>query len=114
MAGEHHKPEDQTQQSPIQLKDAWVPPQRHAPSPANDATMVLPVYSPPATAPASIAAAPAAPKAATPPPTTPQKKSGKAKRPDALPSDERNMLIFVSALLFAGTLAIVAMASIGR
>jgi hypothetical protein len=33
---------------------------------------------------------------------------------DRLPTDERNMLIFVTALLALGTLAIVAMASIGR
>jgi hypothetical protein len=80
-------------------KEAWIPAQRHEASPANDATMILPIYAPqptPAPKPEPVAAAPAAP----------------AK--DRLPSDERNMLFFVSAILAAGTLAIVAMASVGR
>jgi hypothetical protein len=89
MAGEHR----------TQEKEAWIPTQRHEASPANEATMVLPVYTPPAATPE-----PAAPKPAAPP----------VRVKDTLPSDERNMLIFVSALLAAGTLAIVAMASIGR
>jgi hypothetical protein len=52
---------------------------------------------------------PATPASAAAPPRIP-----KAAHGDRLPSDERNMLIFVTALLALGTLAIVAMASIGR
>lgn len=62
-----------------------------------DETMLLPVYVTGGTA----VAAPS-----TAPPPKPQSPSN----PDKLPSDERNMLIFVSALLALGTLAIVAMA----
>jgi hypothetical protein len=97
MAGEHAMSE----------KQAWIPAQRSAPE--NDATMVLPIYDT-ASAPAR-SQAPVLEK--TPAPAPPVKRE-KPRKPDALPSDERNMLIFVSMLLLMGTLAIVAMASIGR
>ena len=98
MAGEHAMTET----------EAWIPAQRHAPSPGNDATMVLPIYHVPATAAAPTNAPAAAATTGTPP------QRGRGRRADALPSDERNMLIFVSALLAMGTIAIVAMATIGR
>ncbi len=99
MAGEHS----------IHEKEAWIPAQRHAAPSENDATMLLPVYAAHRTA--LVEAEPPAP---APAPVAEPARRGRARRPDALPSDERNMLIFVSALLAAGTLAIVAMASIGR
>ena len=68
--------------------------------PARDETMVLPTF---VTAPRAADPVPAE-KPATPPPPP----------DDRLPSTERNMLIFVSLLLAVGTLAIVAMASVGR
>ncbi len=67
--------------------------------PVRDETMLLPAFLTAPRAAESAVEKPAAP--ATPP-------------DDRLPSTERNMLIFVSLLLAVGTLAIVAMASIGR
>ncbi|HEY1487180.1 MAG TPA: hypothetical protein VGF84_13820 [Micromonosporaceae bacterium] len=57
----------------------------------------------------SVPMPPATAASAAAPPRIPKPVHG-----DRLPSDERNMLIFVTALLALGTLAIVAMASIGR
>lgn len=107
MAGEHAAPET----------EAWIPAQRRPAE--HDATMVLPVYTPHAaqarTSTSVAELAPPAPARATPAaPAAPAAKSGRTKRPDALPSDERNMLIFVSAILAIGTLAILAMATVGR
>ena len=79
-----------------------------------DETLVLPVFmtgGARATSDDLAAAKPASAPPATPAATT----SGpKLPHPDRLPSDERNMLIFVAALLALGTLAIVAMASFGH
>jgi hypothetical protein len=98
---------------------AWLPAQRAVPDEVSteiaatgghaDETMLLPVFvtgNAPATP--EVAPAPVIPEAA-PPPVIP-----KPAHDDRLPSDERNMLIFVSMLLLLGTLAIVAMASVGR
>jgi hypothetical protein len=98
---------------------AWLPAQRRVPdeistevaaSPRHaDETMLLPIFL--------TGSAPAAP-AVEPPATEPEPVAPpqvpKPAHDDRLPSDERNMLIFVSLLLLLGTLAIVAMASVGR
>lgn len=80
------------------------PPSHAAPSwPARDETMVLPTFV-------------TAPKVTPEPAPAPEPPASTAPSTDTdrLPSTERNMLIFVSLLLAIGTLAIVAMASVGR
>jgi hypothetical protein len=77
---------------------------------AADETMLLPIFLT-GLAPTAGDSAPAVPEPEPPaaPPQIPKRAPD-----DRLPSDERNMLIFVSMLLLLGTLAIVAMASVGR
>jgi hypothetical protein len=96
-----------TRQMPI---NGWVPAQRRdtaPPSvpawPARDETMVLPTFV-------------TSPKVADEAPAPEEKPAAPATPPDddRLPTTERNMLIFVSLLLAMGTLAIVAMAVVGR
>ena len=78
---------------------SWIPTQRTPP--VEPETMLLPIYQ--------AISSPTVEKE-----IVPSKSAEPPRNPDKLPSDERNMLIFVSFLLAAGTLAIVAMASIGR
>jgi hypothetical protein len=76
----------------------------------HDETMLLPVFVTGGAAEATpdVPATPVEAVVVAPPTVV------KRSHDDRLPSDERNMLIFVTALLALGTLAIVAMASIGR